>query len=654
MEANIIQFDLLRWIVLSPLLGAAVIALLGKRVSQKITGILACAAVGVSFILGLIAFARLKAFLGQTGEGNAYLADTFYRWITAGNFYTDIAFTFDRLGAVMVLVVAGVSFIIHVYSMGYMAGDKACWRYFSYLNLFVFFMLLLVTAENLVLLFVGWEGVGLSSYLLIGFWYEDLEKAEAGKKAFIVNRIGDFGFLLGIVLIFWHLGTVSFSGIAERAPVLLERGGSLAVTICLLLFLGAAGKSAQIPLYVWLPDAMAGPTPVSALIHAATMVTAGVYMVVRLNVLYLMAPAAMAVVAVVGAATAVYAATIGLVQNDIKKVLAYSTISQLGYMFLAAGVGAFSAAIFHLMTHAFFKALLFLGAGSVIHALGGRQDIREMGGLKRKLPLTHWTFLAAALAISGIPPLSGFFSKDEILWQAFSSSQGHWLLWLAALCAAGLTAFYMFRLFFITFSGSCRAEEKVRHHLHESPQIMTVPLIVLAVLSVIGGFAGIPEALGGGNHFGQWLAPVLGNENGTFPVVESGSHYSFALEHFLAFLAVVVALGGIFTAWTFYVKKPGKAESLARRMPILYQLLSDKYYVDEIYNIFIVQPFKLISTYLLWKLIDVGMIDGVVNLTGRAVRGLGRVTARLETGYTQVYAITFILGVILVLGALLR
>ena len=650
MEPLAQNYQLLRWIVLAPLAGSAAIALFGSRLPRRLIGPLACGAVGVSFVIGVAGFVKLKALYGQGGQEDAFLADTLYRWISVGGLTADAAFVLDRLSAVMVLVVSGVSFVIHVYSIGYMAHDKSNWRYFSYLNLFVFFMLLLVSADNIGLMFVGWEGVGLCSYLLIGFWFEDREKATAGKKAFIVNRVGDFGFLLAIILIFTQLGTLDFYGIAEQAPRVLTHGSILATAIALLLFMGATGKSAQIPLYVWLPDAMAGPTPVSALIHAATMVTAGVYMIVRLNVLYLLAPFAMGVVAIVGVLTAIYAASIGLVQNDIKKVLAYSTISQLGYMFLAVGVGAFSAGIFHLMTHAFFKALLFLGAGCVIHAMSGDQDIRNMGGLREKLPVSYWTFLIATLTIAGFPPLSGFFSKDEILWQAFS--QGHWLLWFVAFAAAGLTGFYMFRLLFLTFWGTCRAEEKVRSKIHESPLVMTVPLVILAVLSVVGGIVGIPEALGGSNDFHHWLAPMLANENGTLPV-EPGRHYSPSVEYLLIVLSVAVALCGIFTAWWFYIRKPETARNLAERMPISYQLLSNKYYVDEIYNILIVQPIKLISTYILWKIFDVGVIDGLVNLTGRSVRGLGRVAARLQTGYVQAYAVTFILGVALVLGALL-
>lgn len=654
MEPVAVQYDMLRWIVLSPLMGSALVALLGRRLPRKAIGTLASAAVGVSFFIGLAAFLKLKGMGGHGhGEEAAFLTDTLYRWMAVGGLNVDIAFAFDRLSALMVLVVAGVSALIHVYSMGYMAHDKSYWRYFSYLNLFVFFMLLLVSADNMVVMFVGWEGVGLCSYLLIGFWFEDPEKAYAGKKAFVVNRIGDFGFLLGIILIFWNLGTVNFNEIAGHAPMVLAAGGGLVTAICLLLFLGATGKSAQIPLYVWLPDAMAGPTPVSALIHAATMVTAGVYMIVRLNVLYLLAPAAMCVVAVVGAATAIYAATIGLMQNDIKKVLAYSTVSQLGYMFLAVGVGAFSAGIFHLMTHAFFKALLFLGSGSVIHAMSNKQDIREMGGLKKYMPVTYWTFLAATLAIAGIPPLSGFFSKDEILWKAFSSPQGHWALWLIGFAAAGLTAFYMFRLVFLTFHGECRADEETKHHIHESPWLMTAPLAVLGVLSVIGGFVGIPEALGGGNSFHHWLAPLLGNENGAVAMHESAHHFPHSVEYVMIVLSIAVALAGIGVAYLFYMRKPEKPAQLAERWPLLHQVIYNKYYVDEIYNVFIVQPIKLTSTYLLWKIFDAGLIDGLVNLTGSTVRGLGRVAARLQNGYAQAYAVTFVIGVFLLLGILI-
>lgn len=600
----VIKYDLLRWIVLSPLVGSAAIALLGRRMPRKAVGALACAAVGVSFVLGLAAFLRLKGLSHGENEA-AVLVDNFYRWISVGNLGADVSFVFDRLSAAMVLVVSGVSFLIHIYSMGYMAHDKSHWRYFSYLNLFVFFMLVLVLGDNLPVMFVGWEGVGLCSYLLIGFWFEDPEKAKAGMKAFVVNRIGDFGFILAIVLIFWSLGTLNFREIAQLSPGVFAPGGALITAITLLLFLGATGKSAQIPLYVWLPDAMAGPTPVSALIHAATMVTAGVYMIVRLNVLYLLAPVAMALVAIVGALTAIYAASIALTQNDIKKVLAYSTVSQLGYMFMAVGVGAFSAGIFHLTTHAFFKALLFLGAGSVIHAMSGEQDIRKMGGLKDRTPVTYRTWLVATLAIAGIPPLSGFFSKDEILWLAFSGPHGHWILWLIGFVAAGMTAFYMFRLTFVTFHGGFRGTREQADHLHESPRVMTVPLIALAALAAVGGFIGVPEALGGSNSFHRWLSPVLANENGTLPAA-AGHHYSHSVEYLLIVLSVAVAIFGIYLALTFYIRRPELPERLAGRMAVSYQILLNKYYVDEIYNILVVQPVKLISTYLLWKLVDAG------------------------------------------------
>ncbi len=645
------QESFLRWIVLFPLLSSGLIAALGRKLPRAAVGLVACGAVGASFVTGLVGYARLAA-LTDHGHGKlALLSDHFYTWIALGKLEVGVSFILDPLSSAMVLMVAGVSLLIHIYSIGYMAHDKSYWRYFSYLNLFVFFMLLLITADSLPLMFIGWEGVGLCSYLLIGFWFEDPEKAYAGKKAFVVNRIGDFGFLLGIILLFWTLGTVDFGQIAQTAPEKLIMGGTVATLITLLLFLGAVGKSAQIPLYVWLPDAMAGPTPVSALIHAATMVTAGVYMIVRLNVLFLMAPLTMAVVATVGVGTAIYAASIGLVQNDIKKVLAYSTISQLGYMFLAVGVGAFSAGIFHLITHSFFKALLFLGAGSVIHAMNGKQDIRDMGGLRAGLPVTYWTFLIATLAISGVPGLSGFFSKDEILWKAFSSAQGSWMLWVVGFLAAGLTAFYMFRLVFLTFFGECRADEKTKAHLHESPKVMTIPLVILAVLAIFGGLWGVPEVLGGANRLHHWLAPVLGNENGTFQF--DAPHYSHSLEYLLMALSVGVAAVGIYVAWIFYIRKPEVAPSLADRMKISYQVLLNKYYVDEIYNIFIVQPIKLGSTYLLWKFFDDGLIDGTVNLTGRMVRGLGRLAARFQTGYAQVYAISFLLGVALILGSLL-
>jgi NADH-quinone oxidoreductase subunit L len=551
----------------------------------------------------------------------------------------------------MVLVVTGVSFVIHIYSIGYMHGDRGFVRYFVFLNLFVFSMLLLVLGDNFLVMFVGWEGVGLCSYLLIGFWYEDRYNSFAGKKAFIVNRIGDYGFLLGIFLIFVTFGTLDFQEVFHQAAERFSVGDGLITAIAILLFVGATGKSAQIPLYVWLPDAMAGPTPVSALIHAATMVTAGVYMVARANVLYTLAPTALTIVAIIGAATAFYAATIGMAQFDIKRVLAYSTISQLGYMFLGAGVGAFAAGIFHLMTHAFFKALLFLGAGSVMHAMANNTDMRIMGGLKKYMPVTFWTFFLATLAIAGIPGFSGFFSKDEILWKAFSSPYGSFWLWLVGAVAAGITAFYMFRLVFMTFFGKLRAPEEIAHHVHESPKVMTVPLMVLAVLSVIGGYVGIPPILGGSNRFEHFLAPV-------FEKSEEIRSHAFAghpiagehqLEWLLMGIVLAIVLLGIGLAYLIYVKRPELPAQVTARIRGLYQLVFNKYYVDEIYDFLFVRPIHRLSESFLWKVVDVLFIDGTVNGTGNLVRATGRVLRGVQTGFVQNYALVFVLGVLIIL-----
>jgi NADH-quinone oxidoreductase subunit L len=489
-------------------------------------------------------------------------------------------------------------------------------------------MLLLVLGENLLLLFVGWEGVGLCSYLLIGFWYTDDEKASAGKKAFIVNRVGDAGFLLGIFLLFWTLGkhdvwTLSFSEIQKHVSAI---PGDVATIICLLLFVGAAGKSAQIPLYVWLPDAMAGPTPVSALIHAATMVTAGIYMIARLHFLYALSPTALSVVATVGAATAFFAATIGLVQTDIKRVLAYSTVSQLGYMFLGLGVGAYTAGVFHLMTHAFFKALLFLGAGSVIHGMSDEQDIRKMGGLKNKMPVTFWTFLIACLAIAGVPGLSGFFSKDLILEEAYASSLGSPTLWLVGTVGAGMTAFYMFRLLFLTFFGETRASHEVAHHIHESPASMTVPLAVLAVLSVVGGYFPLP-------HF---LSPMYGSHHPEIPPL-------------IKYVPTIVGLAGIGLAYLMYVVNPSLAENLSKSLSALYNLLLNKYYIDELYDLIIVQPVAAISDWL-WQVWDMIVIDGTVNGAAHTVEANGLLLRLWQTGNVQNYALSFLVGAMAILG----
>jgi NADH-quinone oxidoreductase subunit L len=504
-------------------------------------------------------------------------------------------------------------------------------------------MLLLVLADNLAVLFVGWEGVGLCSYLLIGFWYEKNENASAGKKAFIVNRVGDAGFLLGLFLIFWSLGAgphdLSFRSIAAHVG---EIAPATITAIALLLFVGATGKSAQIPLYVWLPDAMAGPTPVSALIHAATMVTAGIYLIARMNFLYSLAPSALAVVATVGALTAFFAATIGLVQTDIKRVLAYSTVSQLGYMFLALGVGAYAAAVFHLMTHAFFKALLFLGSGSVIHGMQGEQDIRRMGGLQKRMPITYATFLVGTLAIAGIPGLAGFFSKDEILLNAFAGEHGHPLLWLIGVAGAGLTAFYMTRLLILTFWGECRADHEVQHHIHESPPSMTYPLILLAVLSVVGGWIGLPGGLLWGNRFAHFLEPVFGGH---------ATHPSLALELGLMFVsvAVAVAVAGMGIAYWMYVLNPAFPARLAEQARGAYRLLLNKYFVDEIYDATVVRPTVGFSSWL-WRLFDVRVVDGLVNGTAAMVAASSRQWRRWQTGDVQQYAFSFLVGAVLILG----
>jgi NADH-quinone oxidoreductase subunit L len=588
-----------------------------------------------------------------------------FEWIVSGSFRTVIGYQLDPLSILMALVVSGVSFFIHIYSVGYMHGDPGYPRYFTYLNLFVFMMLTLVLANNFLLMFVGWEGVGLCSYLLIGFWFEKDSASNAGKKAFVVNRVGDFGFLLGIFLIFTKLGTLDFTEVFQKAPGL---DTALVTTIAILLFIGATGKSAQLPLYVWLPDAMEGPTPVSSLIHAATMVTAGVYMIARCNVLYSMAPIALAVVAIVGVATAIYAASIGLVQNDIKRVLAYSTISQLGYMFLGVGVGAYSAGIFHLMTHAFFKGLLFLGAGSVMHAMSGELDMRKMGGLKGKIPVTFWTFFLATLAIAGIPGFSGFFSKDEILWQAYSSPHGHPVLWAVGVLAAGMTAFYMFRLLFMTFFGESRAPEEVKKHIHESPRVMTIPLGVLSVLSIVGGYVGIPHVLGGLNKIGEFLAPVVGGhgqgatghaalslqrvayaaEHGVAKTTAHAAH-SASMELTLMAISVAVALTGIFIAYVFYIKMPELPTLLAEKRKTLYTILVNKYFVDEIYGFSFVNSLKALGIGL-WRGFDDLVIDGTVNGVGRTMIGFGGILRKIQTGFVQSYALSMMIGGIIVIG----
>ncbi|MBI1798590.1 MAG: NADH-quinone oxidoreductase subunit L [Candidatus Eisenbacteria bacterium] len=625
-----------------PLAAVALHLLLGDRLGKRGTALLACGAVGAAFLLALRAVFALAA----RPEADRTLVEIVTTWMRAGDFSVDISFLLDPLSAVMILVVTGVGFLIHVYSIGYMAHDASFRRFFLYLNLFMFAMLTLVLADNFLLMFVGWEGVGLCSYLLIGFWYERPSAAQAGKKAFVVNRIGDFGFLLGMLTLFAFGGTLNFTRLFAVAPHVFAAGGTVITIATLLLFLGATGKSAQIPLYVWLPDAMEGPTPVSALIHAATMVTAGVYMVARCHVLFRLAPVSLEVVAVVGAATALFAATIGLAQNDIKRVLAYSTVSQLGYMFMACGVGAFSAGIFHLMTHSFFKALLFLGAGSVIHALSNEQDLRRMGALSSRLPWTHGTMLVATLAITGLPPLAGFFSKDEILSSAFAS--GHFGVWLVGVAGAVITAFYMFRLYILCFRGSSRLTHEAEQHLHESRPSMIAPLVVLAVLSAVGGWVGMPFQAGG-HAFERWLRPVF--EGG--PAFAPARELSHGTEWALVAVSVTAGVIGILTALRLYLQSPQTATSLASRYASLRTLLVNKYWIDELLDAAVVRPFGAFSGWL-WRFWDVVIVDGTVNAVGYALEGASAVLRLFQTGFVGTYALFLALGVAAMLLHFLR
>jgi NADH-quinone oxidoreductase subunit L len=627
------------WLIpLLPGASSLILLVFGRRFSRTWVAVQASAAVFASF--GLSA----AAFLGLIGGGPEVprLAKTLGPWIASGVFSTSFSFQLDPLAAVMVLVVTGVGFLIHVYSSGYMAGDKAYARYFAFLNLFSFFMLVLVMASDIVLMFVGWEGVGLCSYLLIGFWFERPAAAKAGMKAFVVNRIGDAAFIVGILFLLVHVGSGAFAEINRAAGSGLL-APSLVTLVAILLFAGATGKSAQIPLYVWLPDAMEGPTPVSALIHAATMVTAGVYMVCRLNGLYAASPAASSVVAWVGAITAVFAATMALVQNDIKRVLAYSTISQIGYMFMGCGVGAYAAGLFHLMTHAFFKSLLFLAAGSVIHALGGEQDMRRMGGLKKHLPVTFPVFVVGALAISGVPFLSGFFSKEAILTGEFEA--GHFVLYGLGLAGAILTAFYMFRLVYMTFYGVSRRPGEAAHGpIHEAPLSMTLPLIVLAVFSVLAGYVGLPIILGEkADLFGRFLEGTLGRQP---------HHLALATDLGLILAATASALAGIGLAFLFYRRAPGIPARLAGRFPGLYRLLVGKYFVDEAYDAVIVRPLLRGADWV-YGHFDLRTIDGALNGAAAAAAAAGRGLNVLQSGLLRDYALAFLLGAILFLGFLL-
>ena len=633
----------LLWLVpLLPLIGAIVNGVGAGKLPRKVVSAIGVGSAGISFLIAAGCFAGLLAL---PPEGRR-VTQTLFTWIQSGDFHAEVRYALDPLSAVMMLVVTGVGFLIHVYSTGYMGHEPAYGRFFSYLNLFMFSMLTLVLADNFVLMFLGWEAVGLCSYLLIGFWYQRPAAAEAGKKAFVVNRIGDWGFLLGIFLIFVTFNSVDFATVFTQAPLRLAAGSGVATAIALLLFLGATGKSAQIPLYVWLPDAMEGPTPVSALIHAATMVTAGVYMVARCHVLYLLSPFTMHVISIVAIATALLAATIALVQNDIKRVLAYSTVSQLGYMFVGAGVGAFTSGIFHLMTHAFFKALLFLGAGSVIHALSGEQDLWKMGGLKSHLPRTHLTFLIATLAIAGVFPFAGFFSKDEILYQAWL--RGGPVLWMAGVIGAFLTAFYMFRLYFLTFHGASRVPEEAKHAIHESPNSMTVPLLALAVLSTIGGFIQAP-LLPGWQRLDAFLEPVFADAAALLPPARIAQTQGSEIG--LMLISLAVALVGVFVAYRFYVADPAIPRRLAEQARGIYKMLFNKYWVDEAYESLIVQPIYRGSVDL-WNDFDTGVIDGAVNGVGRLIQGGSGLLRQAQVGYVQIYALILTLGAVVVIGYL--
>jgi NADH-quinone oxidoreductase subunit L len=602
------------WLIpIFPLAGFLINGIFGRRMPKSLVNLVAVGSVALSFAW------VLKAVFGLMPLEEKHI-EHYYNWIQSGALTIGVDFAVDRLSAVMLLIVTGVGLLIHIYATGYMSHEGGYYRFFSYMNLFMFFMLVLVLANNFLLLFVGWEGVGLCSYLLIGFYFLEKFATDAGNKAFIVNRIGDFGFSLAVFLIFKNFSSLDFGKVFGDAHGMAnEPSGGTLTLICFLLLVGACGKSAQIPLYVWLPDAMAGPTPVSALIHAATMVTAGVYMTARSFPMFLHAPLAMDAVAIIGISTAFFAATIGLTQFDIKKVFAYSTVSQLGYMFVGVGTGVFSAGIFHLMTHAFFKALLFLGAGSVIHALSGEQDLRNMGGLRKKIPITCWTLFFASLAIAGVPGTSGFFSKDEILVGAYHYHP--WVYWLGVL-TAGMTAFYVFRAWFMAFTGEYRGKA----HPHESPLSMTGPLLVLAVLSLFGGFIPVPK----------FLEPVFGSNE-------------IAAEPWMIIVASGAGLLGILLAYVFYVAKPGLAGSVVRSLGGLYKLVYNKYFVDEIYAATVVNPVVKGSRTVLWRGVDVGVIDGLVNGVGGRSKGIGGILKRLQGGNVRTYAAWVLFGSVLLL-----
>lgn len=623
-----------------PLAAFLINILFGRFFLKDRAHLVAIAGVFGSFALSVAVFA-------QVAGGSSMNCDL-YSWITSGGFSVSVGFLIDPLTAVMLIVVTSVSLLVHIYSVGYMHGDPGYYRFFSYLSLFTFSMLMLVTSNNLLQLYFGWEAVGLCSYFLIGFWYQKQSAADAGKKAFIVNRFGDFGFGLGVILVFVVVGSIQYSDIFATVGSLQGKTFSLfgwevdlITLIALLLFCGAVGKSAQLPLHVWLPDAMEGPTPVSALIHAATMVTAGVFLVARFNPLFSLSPTAMAVVAITGAATSLFAATIALVQNDIKRIIAYSTCSQLGYMFLACGVGAFGAGIFHLYTHAFFKALLFLGAGSVMHAMSGELDIQKMGGLKKHMPITYWTFLIASLSIAGIPGLAGFFSKDEILWMAYNGGVIGKIVWVMGTLVAGLTAFYSFRIIFLAFHGSFRGTHEQEHHLHESPESMTVPLVLLAVGAVGAGWIGIPQALGGNNWVAHFFEPVLGHPH---------LHATHAEEYMVMTVSILVAASGILLASYFYLSAPELPKRLTERFRTIHTILWNKYFVDEFYDAIIVRPTKWAAANILVAFTDAKIIEGIVNGVPARINAFGLWIRKLQTGYLQHYAMVLILGLFVLIS----
>jgi len=628
-----------------PFLAFLITGLFGRWIGYRAHWV-AVPAVGLSWLLSIAAFLEVAG-------GGAPIQVTLYHWIGSGSLNVNLSLYVDQLTAVMLLLVTTVSALVHLYTVGYLHGDKGYARFFAYIALFTFSMLMLVMADNFLQLYVFWEAVGLCSYLLIAHWYERKAACDAATKAFVVNRVGDFGFGLGILLAFVTFGSLDYQTAFSAAPehvgqtinLLAWAGGEWSVDvitlIALLLFVGAVGKSAQLPLHTWLPDAMEGPTPISALIHAATMVTAGVFLVARLNPLFNLSPVAMDVVAWTGAATAIFAATIALTQNDIKRIVAYSTVSQLGYMMMACGLGAYTAGIFHLLTHGAFKALLFLGCGSVIHALSGEQDLRRMGGLKSAMPITYWTFLAGAIALAGIPPFAGFFSKDEILWEAFSAGGTGVLFWAIGLATAFLTAFYIFRLVFSVFHGRSRVSKEAARHLHESPAVITVPLVALAILSLTAGWVGIPAE--GLNAIDPFLAPVLAAHEA------AGHAADHAMEYLLMAVSVLVAAGGIGLAYVFYVRAPALPARVAAAAAGLYRLSFNKWYVDELYDAIIVRPTVALA-HGLWRGVDVFIIDGAVNGVGRVTQAWGTLLRVMQTGQLQHYALFMALGAVLMVG----